>query len=184
MIRRRLTLRSPANRVIFVGCVLIVLLGFFARPTPRHVAPGENGVVQIPLPGETMESFVKPDGCKTVQDIHVVLWWKREDRPYDFFSPDLFGVPYAVNRYCKKACVRYVSTRNRSKIAEADMVVFNFDFFFEFSKEMPPKPRRDIVYVYSSMENTNSIPRPRRQVGTNSTFSGATTRRCACGHLG
>ena len=138
--------------------------GPFSAGQEQHhspiVSPVENGVVQVPLPGETMESFVQPAECKTVKDIHVVLWWKRADRPYDFFSPDLFGVPYAVNRLCKKACVRFVSTRNRSKIAQADMVIFNFDLFYEFSKEMPPRPRPDVIYVYTSMENTNSIPRP------------------------
>ena len=191
MTRLRLTLLTP-RRVIFVGCMQVILLlvsiaiykrqasimirsttstrstssgASFIRPTQRQhadiVPPVENGYVQRPLAGETMESLVQPDGCNTVKDIHVVLWWASADRPWDFFSPDFLGVPTSVNRFCKKACVRYVSTRNRSKVGEADMVVFNFDFFHELSREMPPRPRPDVVYIYASMENTNSIPRPK-----------------------
>ena len=117
---------STLHTLLFVVCAFIVLncinqrvsenddftlskpsmttRGPFSAGQEQHqhvapiVSPVENGFVQILLPGETMESFVQPVECTTVKDIHVVLWWKRADRPYDFFSPDLFGVPYAVNR--------------------------------------------------------------------------------------
>ena len=117
---------STLHTLLFVVCAFIVLncinqrvsenddftlskpsmttRGPFSAGQEQHqhvapiVSPVENGFVQILLPGETMESFVQPVECTTVKDIHAVLWWKRADRPYDFFSPDLFGVPYAVNR--------------------------------------------------------------------------------------
>ena len=167
--------------LLFVGCVFVVWLGylerchvskptmkssanFFIRPRLRQrhadiAAPVVNGVVQQPLAGETMESLVKPASCKTVKDILVVLW-ARGDRPEFYFTPDFFGMPTSVNRYCKKACVRYVSSMDRSKITQADMVVFNFDFFNGHSMRMPPRPRPDVVYAYTSVENTNIKLRP------------------------
>ena len=174
--------RSTLSALLFVACCFVVWVGYFARvhffkqsmatsltfrveprPPPRPrvniVAPVVNGVVQRPLVGETMESLIKPAGCGTVKDILVVLW-ARGDRPEFYFTPDSFGMPTNVNRYCKKACVRYVSSMDRRKISQADIVVFNFDFFDGHSTRMPPRPRPDVVYVYTSVENTNMKGRP------------------------
>ena len=176
MTRRRVILLAQ----LLVGYALIVWLGYFARyhfnkPSsnatslfpPRPLPPADvaslarNGVVQGPLRGEIMESLVKPAGCKTVKDILVLLWVRVDRQSQDFFfTPDSFGMSTSVTRYCKNACVRYVATRKRSKITQADIVVFNFDFFEGHSTRLPPWPRPDVVYVYTSMENTNIRGRP------------------------